>query len=308
MKDAIDSLLQKHHGEKDILKLVDQDYAEMVHRSARDPNSLLHPTSRSHISRYMKHLAKLLNTSSSLNTSAGKLLETQHLWHSLTEGSYTKTVPVVTVDPAPVNPPTSSLSAPLTQESITKIVEGIMEKQQQQQQQHAEQKRKQTKKCLACGQPKSRYETDGSSVHFFYQQGSVRYFYCSKKVHQTYAAEGLSDPQMPFEEFARTEFFQRELDATKKRVADKSEKKRKRPEPQQTGRLCRFCRLELKQGPNSPHVHTGFPGVAGKYIYCPSKVYSIYRDKGMAKEMNWDEFQRSPFYEAERKRWVEDRK
>ncbi len=69
MKEAIDSLLQKYHGEKDILKLVDQDNADMVHQSAKDPNSLLHPTTKLHISRYVKHLAKLLNTSSSLNTS-----------------------------------------------------------------------------------------------------------------------------------------------------------------------------------------------------------------------------------------------
>ncbi|TWW76463.1 hypothetical protein D4764_13G0011250 [Takifugu flavidus] len=82
MKDAIDSLLQYHHGEKDILRLVDRDYADMVHRSAADPNSVLHPTTRFHISRYVKHLAKLLNTSSSLNTSPEKLLETQQLWYS----------------------------------------------------------------------------------------------------------------------------------------------------------------------------------------------------------------------------------
>ncbi|KAK7126274.1 hypothetical protein R3I93_021607 [Phoxinus phoxinus] len=84
MKEAIDSLLQKYHGEKDILKLVDRDYAEMVHQSATDPNSLMHPTTKLHISRYVKHLAKLLNTSSSLNPSQEKLLETQQLWHSLT--------------------------------------------------------------------------------------------------------------------------------------------------------------------------------------------------------------------------------
>lgn len=45
--------------------------------------------------------------------------------------------------------------------------------------------------------------------------------------------------------------------------------------------------MDLEQGPNSPHIHMGFPEVAGKYIYCPSKVYSLYRDKGMAKEMAW---------------------
>ncbi|TWW53811.1 hypothetical protein D4764_0159570 [Takifugu flavidus] len=98
MKDAIDSLLQYHHGDKDILRLVDPDYADMVHRSAADPNSLLRPTTRFHISRYVKHLAKLLNTSSSLNTSPEKLLETQQLWCSLTEGSKTTSVPVVTME------------------------------------------------------------------------------------------------------------------------------------------------------------------------------------------------------------------
>nr|XP_055035494.1 uncharacterized protein LOC129423265 [Misgurnus anguillicaudatus] len=329
MKVAIDSLLQKHHGEKDMLKVVDKEYADMVHRSAADPNSLLHPTTRLHISRYsgykkifseyhptekaigcveltQQHLAKLLNTSSALNTSQERLLETQQLWHSLTEGGDTASVPVVTLEPAIFNPPAPALSTPLTQDSIVKIVEAIVEKQQPQP--PPEHKRRQTKTCLGCGQPKSRYETDGSSVHFFYQQGPVRYFYCSKKVHQCYASEGLSNPKMPFEEFAGTEFFQRELDATKKRVLEKMEKKRKRPDAQPASRLCRFCHLELKQGPNSPHIHTGFPGVAGKYIYCPSKVYSLYHDKGMSKEMNWMEFKQSPFYEAERQRWVAEKK
>ncbi|TWW53345.1 hypothetical protein D4764_0240740 [Takifugu flavidus] len=109
MKDAIDSLLQYHHGDKDILRLVDRDYADTVHRSAADPNSLLRPTTRFHISRYVKHLAKLLNTSSSLNTSPEKLLETQQLWYSLTEGSKTTSVPVVTMETAVVTPPTAAL-------------------------------------------------------------------------------------------------------------------------------------------------------------------------------------------------------
>ena len=181
----------------------------------------------------------------------------------------------------------------------------MKQQQQQQQQQQQPQKKRQTKTCRACGQPKSQYETDGSSIHFFHQQGPVRYFYCSRRVHQIYAAEGLSDPTMPFEDFSQTEFYQRELEATRKRVEDMKDKKRKRPESQHKGHLCRFCHLELKQGPNSPHIHTGFPGVAGKYIYCPSKVYSLYRNKGMTKEMTWTEFQESPFYEAERQRWVE---
>ncbi|KAL3966692.1 polyamine-modulated factor 1 [Sarotherodon galilaeus] len=214
----------------------------------------------------MRAAPGLLNTNSSLNTSPEKLLETQQLWHSLTEGSETTSVPVVTIEPAVFNPPPPALS---------KIVEGILEKQQQQQpqQQQPEGKRRQTKTCLACGQPKSQYETHGSTVHYFYQRGPVLYFYCSNKMHQTYAAEGISNPKMPFEEFAQTEFFQRDLDATRKRSEERMEKKRKRPETQQTGRLCRFCHMDLKQGPNSPHVHTAFPGVAGKYIYCPSKVH-----------------------------------
>ncbi|XP_056879887.1 uncharacterized protein LOC130520216 [Takifugu flavidus] len=222
MKDAIDSLLQYHHGDKDILRLVDRDYADMVHRSAADPNSLLRPTTRFHISRYVKHLAKLLNTSSSLNTSPEKLLETQQLWYSLTEGSKTTSVPVVTMETAVVTPPTAALPTPLTQDSIEKIVQRILEMEQQQQ--RPEQKMRQTKPCLACGQPKSPYGTGGSSIHFFYQQGPVRYFYCSRKVHQTDAAEGLSDPRMPFQQFAASEFFQRELEATKKRVEDKAQR------------------------------------------------------------------------------------
>ncbi|GAA6078230.1 uncharacterized protein LOC119497938 [Tachysurus ichikawai] len=41
MKEAIDRLLNKHHGKKDMLKLVDQEYAAMVHSSCTDPNSML---------------------------------------------------------------------------------------------------------------------------------------------------------------------------------------------------------------------------------------------------------------------------
>ncbi|XP_056267292.1 uncharacterized protein LOC130191663 [Pseudoliparis swirei] len=59
-----------------------------------------------------------------------------------------------------------------------------------------------------------------------------------------------------------------------------------------------FCGMGLKQGPNSPHIHTGFPEVAGKYVYCPAKVLSLYRDQGMEKEMTWREFQASDFYET----------
>ena len=59
-----------------------------------------------------------------------------------------------------VNPPAPSLSTPLTQVSIEKIVEGILVKQQYQ----PEQNWRQTKTSLACGQPKSRYETDEGAI------------------------------------------------------------------------------------------------------------------------------------------------
>ncbi|KAF3849999.1 hypothetical protein F7725_019718 [Dissostichus mawsoni] len=60
--------------------------------------------------------------------------------------------------------------------------------------------------------------------------------------------------------------------------------------------------MELKPGPNSPHIHTGFPGVAGKYVYCPANVLSLYRDQGMEKQMTWKNLKESVFYEAEKKR------
>ncbi|XP_037603582.1 uncharacterized protein LOC119475192 [Sebastes umbrosus] len=313
MKQVIDNLLNKHRGQKDMLKLVDQDYAALVHNTCTDPNSMLHPTTKLHISQYVKHLSKLLNTSSSLNTSPEKLQERQELWHSLSEGSETTTVPVVTMPVAVFNPPppVQTLATPLTQASIEKIVHNIMEIQQQHQhqpqQQQPQQKKAHTKTCLSCGQPKSRYENDGSSIHFFFQQGPVRYFYCSTKVFKAYGAEGLTNPKMPFQDFAATKFFQQELDATKKRVEERGQQKRKRTDSPQTGRKCRFCKMELKQGPNSPHIHTGFPGIAGKYIYCPAKVFSLYKDQGMEKEMTWKEFQVSAFYEREKKRWEVER-
>ncbi|XP_034164778.2 uncharacterized protein LOC117598427 [Pangasianodon hypophthalmus] len=163
MKEAIDVLLNKHHGKKDMLKFVNQEYTAVAQNSCTDLNSMLHPTTRLHIAQYVKHLAKLLNISSSLNTSPEKLIEGQQLWHSLTEGSETTSVPVVTMPPAVLNPPTSALTTPLTQETIERIVESIMERQQQ-----PKQKKKQTKTCLACGQPKSHYESDGCFIHFFF--------------------------------------------------------------------------------------------------------------------------------------------
>ncbi|KAG5831803.1 hypothetical protein ANANG_G00283110 [Anguilla anguilla] len=105
MTAVIDGLLAKHKGEKDFLQQVDRDYAALVQSTCSDPNSLLHPTTRQHISRYVKCLAKKTNASTSLNTSPEKLQETQQLWQHLTAGS--QTVPVVTLPSALINPVTS---------------------------------------------------------------------------------------------------------------------------------------------------------------------------------------------------------
>lgn len=315
MRDAIDGLLAKHHGKKDMLRQVDADYAALVHRSCKDPNSLHHPTTRQHISRYVKHLAKLINASSSLNTSPEKLMKTQQLWQRLTEGSETVSVPVTALTPAPVNPPvvSSSQDAPLTQAALATMVKEIVERQLAAQQLQQQQQPKKTRTCLSCGQPKSRYLGDGSSIHFFYQSAEVKYFYCSKKVFTTYAAEGLTNPRMCFEDFASTAFFQRELEASKQRGAEQKRvteerKKRKSVELHPPGRLCRSCHLPLKQGPNSPHIHAYFPGVPGKYIYCPTKVLSMYQSQGMMGEMTWTEFQKSAFYETEKQRWMVEKR
>ncbi|KAI4790903.1 hypothetical protein KUCAC02_034324, partial [Chaenocephalus aceratus] len=52
-----------------------------------------------------------------------------------------------------------------------------------------------------------------------------------------------------------------------------------------------FYHQPLKQGPNSPHTYAYFPGVPGKYVYCPSRVFSLYNAQGMEKEMTWPDFQ-----------------
>lgn len=103
---------------------------------------------------------------------------------------------------------------------------------------------------------------------------------------------------MPFKDFVATEFFQRELEATKQRVEERQQQKKKREESPAPVRKCRFCKLELQQGPNSPHIHTSFPGLPRKCICCPAEVFSLYREQGM--EMSWREFQESHFYEKEK--------
>ncbi|XP_058478309.1 uncharacterized protein LOC131451766 isoform X1 [Solea solea] len=248
-------------------------------------------------------------------------LETQKPWQ--TGGSETVHVPVVVLPPAtvnPVDPDHVPPEKPLAEDKVQKMLQDILQQQQQFQQQlqqvqlprqEQQEKPRQTKTCRACGQPMSRHQNDGSSVHHFYQQGPTRYHYCSTKVFQRYSAEGLTDSRMPFEAFAQTAFFRRELQLTKGRVEEKAAKRRKLMEPvapQTQGRMCRFCHTALKQSPHSKHIHTGFPGVAGKYIYCPLKVLNLYRPQGMLKEMTWREFQASPFYAMEKERWTVERK
>ncbi|XP_064171854.1 uncharacterized protein LOC135243762 [Anguilla rostrata] len=189
MTAVIDGLLAKHKGEKDFLQQdflqqVERDYAALVQSTCSGPNSLLHPTTRQHISRYVKYLAKKTNASTSLNTSPEKLQETQQLWQHLTAGS--QTVPVVTLPSALINPVTSHGSdtqgAPVTKATVEKLVQEILQKQQAAMQPQ----KKKTRNCLACGQPKSRYLGDGSSIHHFYQSGEVKFFYCSTRMYQTY--------------------------------------------------------------------------------------------------------------------------
>ncbi|XP_046888840.1 uncharacterized protein LOC124475971 [Hypomesus transpacificus] len=55
MKEVIDGLIGIHQGSKDFLQRVDSDYAGLVQAASRDPNSLLHPTTKQHISQYVKH-------------------------------------------------------------------------------------------------------------------------------------------------------------------------------------------------------------------------------------------------------------
>ncbi|KAM3603498.1 uncharacterized protein V6R79_023593 [Siganus canaliculatus] len=94
-------------------------------------------------------------------------MDTQHLWQSLTTGSQTVSVPVTTLPPATVNPPPAAppQDESLSRATVERIVTEILEKHQQQQQQQG---KKKTRNSLTCGQPKSRYLGDGSSVLFFF--------------------------------------------------------------------------------------------------------------------------------------------
>ncbi len=137
--------------------------------------------------------------------------------------------------------------------------------------------REENQTCLAYGQLKM----VPLSPSFLNQRGPVRFFYCSTKGFNAYSDEGLTNVM----------FFKSELEDTKKRVEEKGHKKRKRPETGHVSRLCRFCKKQLKQGSNSPHIHihvsytytyihmcsphTGFPRVAGKYVHCHVSLFHL---------------------------------
>lgn len=234
----------------------------MVHQSSTDPNSLLHPPTKLHISCYVKHLAKQLNTSSSLNTSPEKLLETQKLWHSLTVGSETASVPVVTMEPAIVNPPEPALSTPLTPDSIKTIVESILESQQ------PEQKSRQTKTCLASSQSRR----EGRRRHvllvaspsldmrlmdppstFSTSKGLCAIFIVQRRCFKVMLPGDSLFQKWRLKNFQGLNSFRRSW------MPSRNGWIRKKTQPQHAGRLYRFCHMDLKQGPNSPHIHTGFP-------------------------------------------------
>ncbi len=48
---------------------------------------------------------------------------------------------------------------------------------------------------------------------------------------------------MPFQDFMEMEFFERELEDTKKQEEEKGQQKRKRPETAHVSHLCRFCKM-----------------------------------------------------------------
>ncbi|CAL8321700.1 unnamed protein product [Arctogadus glacialis] len=222
MRAATDGLLAKHHGAKGILKRVDAEYAATVQRPCTDPNSLLHSTTCQHISRYVKHLAKLKNTSSSQHQPRegfGDSAAVAEFDHRQPNSLCTRH------NPASCDRQPSSCGSPPPEESLSratveKIVTEILQKQQQQPQQKK-------------------------------KSPEVKYFYCSTRVFKMYGDEGLKDPRMSFEGFAASPFFAREIEAVEERSAAckkvaEERTKRKSALQRPTGFLFRFCPQPLK--------------------------------------------------------------
>ncbi|KAK0150125.1 hypothetical protein N1851_009109 [Merluccius polli] len=248
------------------------------------------PPTRQHISRYVKHVAKLKNASTSLNTSPEKLLETQQLWQRLTaeEVSVPITTPAV-VNPPAVNPSQSATTVQMVnQAEIERVVREVLEKRQP----YSSRRRRRGPVSHVASPSPATLGMDPPST-------------CSTRL------ESLPDlcrrrPHQSEDDFAATPFYQRELESLKERGAErkrvKEERSKIKTEQHTFGHLCRFCHQPLKQGPTSPHIHTTFPGVTGKYIYCPQKVLSLYRTQGMTETMTWRDFQQSKHYGAEKQR------
>lgn len=68
-KKTINSFLDKYWGQRDTLTPVDPDNAAVVHQSASDSKSLLHPQPKTTLYSTKKHFAKQLNMSLSLSIS-----------------------------------------------------------------------------------------------------------------------------------------------------------------------------------------------------------------------------------------------
>ncbi len=101
-------------------------------------------------------------------------------------------------------------------------------------------------------------------------------------------------------------FFKSELENTKKHVEEKGHQKRKRPETGHVSHLCRCCKMELKRGPNSPHIHmfsphTGFPGVNMFIALIRSFSFTNLRT---CRKMTWRKFKESAFYKMEIQKWL----
>ncbi len=130
----------------------------------------------------------------------------------LKAGSKTTSVPVVTM-----KPPAPALTTLLTHDTIEIIVLWSGSSNLS--------RRRRNKQRLVLHVDSQRWFLYPSI--FLNQQGPVRYFYCSTKVFNAYSDEGLTNPRMPSQDFMEMEFFERELEATKKQVEEKGQKKTK---------------------------------------------------------------------------------
>lgn len=109
---------------------------------------------------------------------------------------------------------------------------------------------------------------------------------------------------MPFQGFMEMAFFKIELEETKNGWRRKDSKNTKDLILNSLVACADFVKwnfgLWFYFGVNSPHIHTGFPGIARKCVICPANFFSIYQPQGMQKEMTWKQFKESVFYEKKK--------